>query len=549
MKRTFEARGWPVRLPALGAAMLVAAVVVVAAAAAGGPVASGLVNPRGITTGPGDRLLVVESGTGVIDELRKGGSQTFATVPGAVDVATNGLGNTYAVIGGPGPDAPPPPPGSNLSRLVRVLPNGDVKLVADIGAYQVTHPDDRRPRPAAESARSRTRTASRCCRAGNVLVADAAANDPAAGRPVHGRITTVAHFTPEFVPWGSFPFGPPIGTMVAEAVPTAVAVGPDGAYYVSELTGFPFAKGAARIWRIEARKVEAVCDPPVAPRGGCEQLRDRVLVGARPHVRPRRDDVPCSSWPRMGSPARAPVLGNEFPPIGALWAVKNGARTLVDGALTAPGGVTVDAKGSIFVTTLTFGSSRRFSAQPERLTLVRAGRPSVGALAREQSAPKATWLERHARLARPLREPADFEQEVAELGEAFRAELLRPGGLDFADRLADHADRGVAAWGEGDAFGAQVVGIWPAFEVAEALELAEQVVEGLFADPQPGGQLGGPRALRSGVLEDVQVGRVEVVEAALVQPLEHVPLHRLPGHAQERADQRRPEGCSARTIS
>ena len=110
MKRTFEARRWPVRLPALGAAVLVAAVVVMTAAAASGPVASGLVNPRGITTGPGGRLLVVESGTGVIDELRKGGSQTFATVPGAVDVATNGLGNTYAVIGGPGPDAPPPPP-------------------------------------------------------------------------------------------------------------------------------------------------------------------------------------------------------------------------------------------------------------------------------------------------------------------------------------------------------------------------------------------------------------------------------------------------------
>ena len=52
MKRTFEARRWPVRLPALGAAVLVAAVVVVTAAAASGPVASGLVNPRGITTGP-----------------------------------------------------------------------------------------------------------------------------------------------------------------------------------------------------------------------------------------------------------------------------------------------------------------------------------------------------------------------------------------------------------------------------------------------------------------------------------------------------------------
>ncbi len=92
-----------------------------------------------------------------------------------------------------------------------------------------------------------------------------------------------------------------------------------------------------------------------------------------------------------------------------------------------------------------------------------------------------------------------------------------------------------------DALAALVVGIGSPFEVAKLFELAEKVAEGLFADPQPGGQFGRPRTLRSGVLEDVQVCRVEVAEAALVQPLKHVPLHRLPGHAQERTDQRRPE--------
>jgi hypothetical protein len=35
-----------------------------------------------------------------------------------------------------------------------------------------------------------------------------------------------------------------------QIVPTDVVKGPDGAYYVSELTGFPFIEGAARIWRI-----------------------------------------------------------------------------------------------------------------------------------------------------------------------------------------------------------------------------------------------------------------------------------------------------------
>ena len=123
----------------------------------------------------------------------------------------------------------------------------------------------------------------------------------------------------------------------------------------------------------------------------------------------------------------------------------------------------------------------------------------------------------------------------------FGAEQLSPGRLHLGDGVADHLDRGAAARGEGDAFGAEVVGVGLALEVVAALELTQKVVERLLADPQAGGQLGGPRALRPRVLEDGQVGGVEVVEAALVQALEHVPLYRFPGDAQERADQRRPE--------
>ena len=152
-------------------------------------------------------------------------------------------------------------------------------------------------------------------------------------------------------------------------------------------------------------------------------------------------------------------------------------------------------------------------------------------------AASVTVFPRQARLRRLV----EFEQEAAELGEALRPELLCPGALDFGDGVADYANRGGAAGGEGDALGAEVVGVRSALEVVEALELTEQVVERLLANPQPDGQLGGSRALGSGVLEDVQVGGVEIAEAALVQPLEHVLLHRLPGHAQERADQRRPE--------
>jgi len=67
------------------------------------------------------------------------------------------------------------------------------------------------------------------------------------------------------------------------------------------------------------------------------------------------------------------------------------------------------------------------------------------------------------------------------------------------------------------------------------------VVDGLFRHSQARGELGRPRALRSRVLEDVQVGAVEVIEAALVQPLEHLPLYGFPGEPQERTDQRWPD--------
>jgi streptogramin lyase len=186
---------------------------------------------------------------------------------------------------------------------------------------------------------------------GNVLVADAAAND-LLRVDVHGQITTVAHFKPELVPWG-LPFGPPIGTNVpAEAVPTAVAVGPDGAYYVAELTGFPFAQGAARIWRIDPASTNAVCDP-VSPSGGCSS----VATGFSSVI-----DLTFGADGKMyvlelakHGLAGALVLGNEFPPSGALWSVKDGARSLISDTLVAPGGVTVDKSGTIFVTTLTFG--------------------------------------------------------------------------------------------------------------------------------------------------------------------------------------------------
>jgi hypothetical protein len=72
---------------------------------------------------------------------------------------------------------------------------------------------------------------------GSRVVADAGAN-ALLRVAANGAVSTLAVFP-------SRPQG-----RSTDAVPTAVAVGPDGAYYVSELTGVPFAAGAANIYRV-----------------------------------------------------------------------------------------------------------------------------------------------------------------------------------------------------------------------------------------------------------------------------------------------------------
>jgi hypothetical protein len=81
------------------------------------------------------------------------------------------------------------------------------------------------------------------------IVADAGAN--AVVRASHkGDFTTIAVLPPGSALAPPF-LGLPPGTQIpTDAVPTSVVRGPDGAYYISQLTGFPFEQGDANIWRV-----------------------------------------------------------------------------------------------------------------------------------------------------------------------------------------------------------------------------------------------------------------------------------------------------------
>jgi sugar lactone lactonase YvrE len=112
--------------------------------------------------------------------------------------------------------------------------NGNTRILADIAAHAgATNPiDDPDSTPV-----SILRQGS------SYVVADAGGNTVVRASK-QGATSTIAVLP------GLTATAPPFLGLPVQAVPTSVAVGPDGAYYVSQLTGFPFEKGLAKIYRI-----------------------------------------------------------------------------------------------------------------------------------------------------------------------------------------------------------------------------------------------------------------------------------------------------------
>ena len=313
-------------------------------------VASGLDDPRGIWADDGkhgDRLLVAETLSGDITEIltRKGSDavvRPFATGVFGSDVVGHGFNTAFATAG-----VPPEQGGGPFAGLVRVPRDGESVPIADIAAYQVEDPDpvDQEDNPTETNPFGLAQVRH------GFLVADSAGNDLLKIRK-DGSIETVARFPTRSLPYPEGdpdPNSPPAGTPIdAEAVPTSVAVGPDGAWYVAELRGFPFTPGASRIWRIEPGTEDVMCDPD-AKRGPCRLYADgftsvidiawsgRTLLV----LEIAKDGLLALETAGEGSP----------PPPGALWAVEKGKKTeIAAGELIAPGGVAV-ADDDVYVTT------------------------------------------------------------------------------------------------------------------------------------------------------------------------------------------------------
>ena len=82
------------------------------------------------------------------------------------------------------------------------------------------------------------------------VVVDAGGNTVVRAKRLAGGVSAMAVIPGGVAPAPPF-LGLPPGTKIPyQAVPTAVTRGPDGAFYVSQLTGFPFPVGEANIYRV-----------------------------------------------------------------------------------------------------------------------------------------------------------------------------------------------------------------------------------------------------------------------------------------------------------
>jgi sugar lactone lactonase YvrE len=195
--------------------------------------------------------------------------------------------------------------GPQFGWLARMPASGNWRLEIDLAAYEAAaNPDGGLPD---------SNPYGLLAEPGSTVATDAGGNSLLRVR-ANGSISTLAVFPSRSTGRGT------------DSVPTSVAVGPDGAYYVGELTGFPFLQGAANVWRVVPGQAPTVLEP------GFTSVID-ITFG------------PDGSLYVLEFASESGLTGP-----GDLWRIApNGDRTLVATGFVTPGSVVMGRDGAFYV--------------------------------------------------------------------------------------------------------------------------------------------------------------------------------------------------------
>jgi hypothetical protein len=340
-------------------------------------IATGLDNPRHVAVAPNGDVYVAESGrggdhatadscfdspegfactgdSGAVTRISKRGWRTeqkrvltglasFAPEDGSNAIGPHGIfvkGDDVYVTNG-GPTAPTrndelvlrdptlvseDPISSLYGTLLKLRKHGRFSQIADLWAFEnENNPDEEAGNPQVDSNPVDVLAGHR----GRLYVADAGGNTIL--RVSRGGDVRVVSLFPN-IPTPIPPSGPVIPM---NAVPTGVVEGRDGALYVSQLTGFPFPIGGAKVFRVDPRSGEFT-----TYASGFTNAMDLAFG---------RDGTLYVLEIDSDS-----ILPPEGPKEGGLWAVPRGGGTpekieLPAGTLTEPGGIAVGKHGELYV--------------------------------------------------------------------------------------------------------------------------------------------------------------------------------------------------------
>lgn len=296
----------------------------------------------GLDSAPNGDILVADAGAGIA-VLEGDDVQLDFALPGVTAVAAIGRGQVWATVGGD------PDPESNSGQALYRVSKGTSRMIADLYAFEATDPDgqgvDSNPYDVASLGGK------------GALVVDAGGNT-LMRVDNRGEVELVATFPNELVstdnlkslagcPESGVDFCNLPAMIPTQAVPTSVAIGPDGYYYVGELKGFPGPVGASSIWKVdpEASGVDCGSSPY------CEEVFDGgftsiVDLAFGPDGRLYVSELDARSW------AAVEIFGNVTGGGVQACDVTSGSCESIISGVPFHTAITFDKEGTLWATVL-----------------------------------------------------------------------------------------------------------------------------------------------------------------------------------------------------